>query len=193
LSATERKWNFGIGAFGVVLALFAIFYWIPVDVESGIVEKERRDVFIGDGMAPFFLACCFGVLGLAMLIGSLLPQRVPQDAADAKFDDNDQTLNLDIPGALSPSNLAYLLRVLMIVAVSLTLMVWVGPLSAKFMNLLGFDVGTYRQLTNTFPYKYVGFVSGGFCLVFALITLIEGRPTLISCCCHPTEVNRGVS
>lgn len=178
-----QKWTAGIGLFGIVFALFAVFYWIPTDVESGILEVDRRDVFIGDSMAPFFLAVCTAILGLALVVSAYLESRTgfassTKSATTAnEHDRQDDDLD-DLKGTLSRSNFSYLLGVITLVAISLALMVWVGPLTVKVMNMLGFDIGTYRQLTNTFPYKYLGFVTGGFVLVFFLITLIEGKSSL---------------
>lgn len=171
----SAKWTFGLGLFCVAFAAFAVFYWIPVDVETGIVEQDRREVIIGDGMAPSFLALCILVLAVAMIVGSgleLLRGRRAATPAPAASEDRDA----DVPGSLTPSNLGFLLRLFCFVASALVLMVWLGPLTVDAIGALGFEIGNYRQLRDTVPYKYIGFIAGGFVIVFGLISMIEGGP-----------------
>ena len=53
-------------------------------------------------------------------------------------------------------------------------MIWTGPLAVA---LFGVD-DSYRNLRDTAPWKYLGFILGGVGLVAALISLVEHRVTL---------------
>jgi hypothetical protein len=54
-------------------------------------------------------------------------------------------------------------------------MVWLGPLTVDLINGMGGDIGSYRQLRDTIPYKYIGFVAGGFAMIFGFISMVERR------------------
>ncbi len=47
-----------------------------------------------------------------------------------------------------------------------------GPLAAAFTE------SGYRPLRDTIPWKYIGFIAGGTCLVAGLKALVEGRVTM---------------
>ena len=42
----------GLGVFALIVALAAIFLWIPADTGTGIVQKMRGRLSIGDAFAP---------------------------------------------------------------------------------------------------------------------------------------------
>lgn len=172
---TAAKWNLGLGLFCSAFALFALLYWIPTDIETGVVEKERRDYVIGDAMAPFFLSICMIVLSASLIFGSLFT--LCRGPADADSEDQKPLLEGDIDGGISSSNFSFLFKLLAFIVISMALMEWVGPLTADTLRALGHDVGTYRQLVATVPYKYLGFIAGGLVMVIGLIALIEGRIT----------------
>lgn len=167
---TAAKWTLGLGLFCVAFSLFALLYWIPIDVETGVVEQDRREVIIGDSMGPVFLAICILILAAAMIVGAGLELLRGRQAAA-----QDDQADLEPPGALSAHNLGFLLRLFGFVFATMLLMVWFGPLTVDALGGLGFEIGTYRQLRDTVPYKYLGFIAGGFLLVFGLISMIEGR------------------
>ena len=62
-----------------------------------------------------------------------------------------------------------------VLILGLVLMVFTGPVVVEAINSLGDDIGTYRQLRDTVPYKYLGFATGGFVLVFGAIRVVENR------------------
>lgn len=173
---TAARWNLGLALFCIAFAAFALLYWIPTDIETGVLEKERRVWVIGDGMGPFFLSVCMIILSVIMAFGSLrvlLRGEPAPDAGPLK-----EVALGDIDGGLSAENFTFLFRVLAIVIASMLLINWVGPLTAMGLKAIGHDVGTYRQLVATVPYKYLGFIAGGFVMVFGLISMIVGRMTM---------------
>ena len=62
-----------------------------------------------------------------------------------------------------------------VIALSLIVMFWAGPLALALFGPLGDEPVTYRQVRSLFPWKYIGFALGAFTLVFGLTSLIEGR------------------
>ena len=107
--------NLYLGLVSLVLALVVIFLWIPLDTDTGLIEKVRRRVTIGDALAPT-IAACFVVVGGGLLV---LAER---NAADQ-------------PG-LTSGNLRHVLWVLGLVALALLLMRWAGPLLMEDYRLL---------------------------------------------------------
>ena len=65
-----------------------------------------------------------------------------------------------------------------IVATSFALMFWAGPAALALFGPAGDEAVTYRRMRSTVPWKYIGFVLGGFVLVFGITSLIEGRMRL---------------
>ena len=57
-------------------------------------------------------------------------------------------------------------------------MYWAGPLALGLFGPSGEEAATYRQMRSTLPWKYIGYILGGFTLVFGVTSLIEGRITL---------------
>ena len=138
----------------VVFAALVLFAWIPFDVETGIVEKVRRRYAIGDALAPTVAA------GMLLFSGVLLYLNRRREGDT---------------GQLSRGNLGFLVKLLGIIAVALLLMRFSGPLAVAIASALGYDVGAYRNLRDTVPWKYVGYFLGGVTLVAGLITLVERR------------------
>ena len=56
-----------IGLIGSITGCLILFIWVPVDVETGLIEKVRGQVVIGDAMAPS-LAASILILGGLMTI-----------------------------------------------------------------------------------------------------------------------------
>ena len=56
-------------------------------------------------------------------------------------------------------------------------MSWAGPFVVKLAQAMGSDIGSYRELRATRPWKYTGYLSGGFLLVFGLMSYVAGRPS----------------
>ena len=149
-------WTFGLAGMFAVLALVTLGVWIPTDIESGIVETHRRRTIIGDAMAP--TAAVVGMLVSAVLLGCLEFLR-PR----AK------------PTALDRGTAAFVVRIAVPICAGLILMVHTGPLAVDAVNALGSDVGSYRLLRDTAPWKYLGYLVGGPIMIGGVIAVVERR------------------
>ena len=137
-----------LGLTVVILSVLALAVWVPLDIETGLVEKVRRQVRIGDAFLP--------VLGLGfVLLGGVLA------LASAK----------EHTRGLSSSNAAFLLKLFACLIVAFILMRWLGPIAVL---ITGEEAG-YRALRDEPPWKYIGFVAGGTVLVAGLMALVERR------------------
>lgn len=123
--------------------------WIPADVETGIIEVWRRQVEIGDALAPTVAAAGLTLSGLALFLTSLRGKG---------------------GAGMGRGNVVWTLVLLLVFVVALALMRWTGPILA---DLLG--AGEYRLLRASVPWKYLGYLAGGFTLVFGLMALVERR------------------
>jgi len=159
-----RQWNIGLGLFFIVASLLTLIFWIPNDIESGVLIEERRSIDVGDALAPTAAAIAILMTSLAIVLSSVF---AGSGATSAEPD-----------VGVSRGNAKSIFAIALVLAVSLTVMVWAGPLTVKLLQAAGFEIKNYRLLTSTIPYKYIGFALGGFILVFGLITWIAGRPSL---------------
>lgn len=160
----SRNWNIGVALVFLAFSAFALLWWIPTDVESGVLLKERRSIVIGDAMAPTMTALGMLIISGALLIGSFFqtPVSKPDDLIERSI-------------GITTENFANMAALLTILAASLACMVWAGPLTVMAMQTVGFDVPSYRLLTDTPPYKYIGFSLGGIVLVYGLISWITAQ------------------
>lgn len=157
-----RHWNIAIGLLFIVLSLVTLIWWIPNDIETGVIFEEFRDVNIGDAMAPTASALAVLIFSIALVISSFLPGS--SDSAEHDI-------------GVSAANSKNILSIAAIVLAGLLVMVWAGPVLVAIMQAAGSDIKEYRLLINTVPHKYTGFALGGFLLVAGLISWIEGRVT----------------
>ncbi|WP_273498783.1 hypothetical protein [Lentibacter algarum] len=138
------KW---LGLIAIALAVLLVFVWIPLDTETGLIEKVRRQVRLGDSLGPV-------VAGCLILIGGVLTFLRP----------NPQSLRL------IKENLCWLGLLCGVIAVSLLLMRHAGPLVTALVT----DT-PYRTLRATPPWNYIGYLTGGTCLVAGLISIVRRR------------------
>jgi hypothetical protein len=142
--------NLVLGLAALCFGLFAIFVWVPLDSGSGIVIKSRGKFKVGDALAPtvaFSLLCIAGLM-------VIFEQR--RGATSPK---------------INPKSHVFALLFLGIFAVSILLMRWTGPIIVHLLGV-GADQGIgYRELRDTAPWKYLGYVTGGTVLITATITL----------------------
>lgn len=153
------RWTIGLGCLFAVLGVVTLAAWIPNDIESGVIETFRRQTSIGDAMAPTMVAAGILIVSVLMAVAEFLPRAGESGPATV----------------LDRQSARFLLRLFGILIVGLVLMGYVGPLTVDAINALGFDVGSYRQLRDTVPYKYLGYTVGGFVIIFGLIRLVENR------------------
>ncbi|MHA1165518.1 MAG: hypothetical protein ACTSP0_08060 [Alphaproteobacteria bacterium] len=154
-------WDIGFGAALFTLALLALLVWFPNDIKGGFVETN----FVGktepgDAFFPVLLAGTILVLSGFHLLRGLFSRRASASAARS--------------GRLTRENFIFLALFHLIVITGLAMMYWLGPLTVSLANLAGITDLAYRQLVDTVPYKYVGYVAGAFVMTASLITWTEG-------------------
>ena len=154
----KAPWTLGLALFFFAASLFTLFVWIPFDIETGVIETFRRRTTIGDAMAPT-------VMAVGILIASILM------AGTAIFRP-DTELNSD---GLDKQSFSFIGRLILAIGLGLVLMLYAGPVFVDLVNVMGGEVGTYRNLRATYPYKLIGYVIGGFVLVFGAISVVENR------------------
>lgn len=146
-----------LGAVVGVVSLAALLFWLPVDVDSGLVEKVRRRYQIGDLLAPV-VALATVLLGAAWLLMSR--DRTP------------------VGGLAAP--VRAIATMFALIGVSLLLVRWVGPAVVGLAEMAGLvESGTgYRPLRDTLPWKFTGFLTGGTVLIWSLSSFADGAWTL---------------
>ena len=156
----SRRTELILGLFFLGLSLFAVLVWIPLDSETGMIETFRRQTTMGDAFLPTVAGALMAICAVVHVLASY------------RRTDNFDTENPTIDG----NDLAFLLQLFGITALSIALFYWAGPIAVSlFAQGDGGEVVTYRQMRSTYPYKLIGFVMGGFTLVFLTTALIEGR------------------
>lgn len=127
------------------LGILLIFVWIPLDTDTGLVEKVRRKFIIGDALAPT-------VAGAVIMLGAFLTLLRPA---------NNQTLN--------KQNLVWISVLSLVFITALLLMRFAGP-----YIFAGID-GGYRPLRATPPWNYIGFLAGGTLMIGSLTGLAKNQ------------------
>jgi hypothetical protein len=146
--------NLILGTVTLAFAIMVIFVWIPLDTQTGLIEKVRRQVTIGDALAPTIAAGFLAIGGLLLV----LVER-----------------NADNQPRVSPADVLFGLALIGSVMVSLLAMRYAGPASVGIWNLLSDSEAEYRLLRDTAPWKYIGFLLGGTMMITMLVSLVEGR------------------
>lgn len=144
---TGEKW---LGLLAIAAALLLIFVWVPLDTETGLIEKVRRQVRLGDSLGPV-------LAGGIILIGGIFTFVQPN--ADA--------------ATLTRHNLRWMVVLLGIITISLVLMRFAGPLVTSVLTET-----PYRALRATPPWNYIGYLTGGTFLIAALISVARSKITL---------------
>lgn len=153
---TSRS-NLYLGLLCIFFALAVLVFWIPVDVETGLVEKVRGRFKIGDSLAPT-VAVGFIFIGGVLLV--IFERRA-----------SDQPI-------IQSSQVKFIAMLMAILLVSVLIMRFAGPLTVAASNQLLSETHEYRLLRTSFPWKYVGFVLGGVIMIIGIMSLIEKRITL---------------
>ena len=76
---------------------------------------------------------------------------------------------------LDSQSFRFLLNMMVVIGISLFLMLYIGPLLVDFINLISGENNNYRLLKDNIPHKYIGYVLGGFIMVFGTIGVIENK------------------
>lgn len=149
--------NFHLGLILVGFAVILLFVWIPLDIETGLIEQIRRRVVIGDAAAPT-IAALFVLIGALLLI--TLERRTPDQPS------------------VEADSLRFVFSVIALFSISLLVMRYLGPLLVSAADTIFHGPLEYRLLRDTAPWKYLGYFAGGTLLVAGLISLVERRLTL---------------
>ena len=155
-----------LGLFALAVSLLILFVWIPLDVESGFIEKARRSLVLGDAFAPTIAAALIAIGACLIFI-----EQRGKRAHDTQ-DTDSVSASHDVVQYLQRDNVKYLLATLAIITVALAVMRYCGPL---LVLLIGEEDASYRLLRDTPPWKYIGFVAGGVLLISGLIAWVERR------------------
>ena len=129
-------------------ALLLVLVWVPLDTGTGLVEKVRRKLVIGDALGPT-------VAGAVIAVGAALLLLRPAQGH-----------------AISRQNLIWLASLFGLFALSLILMRYAGPVA------LAWSETGYHPLRATAPWHYIGFLLGGTVLVGGLTGIAKRRLSL---------------
>ncbi|MEM9319977.1 MAG: hypothetical protein AAGA70_13380 [Pseudomonadota bacterium] len=148
----RNRADFVLALIAILGAVLAIGLWIPFDTDSGLTETVRRQVRVGDALGPTVAA------GFVLLGGLVLLLRKAPSLAN-----------------FSDRNLTFLVMLVVGFAICILVMRWTGPAAVA---IFGDEAAVYRNLRDTAPWKYLGFLLGGWLLVFAMIARAERRLSL---------------
>lgn len=165
--AAPDPWDIGFGAVIFVASLAAIFVWFPNDMRGGFffvnpIGKTEP----GDAFFPTLLAATLALLSGLQLFLSLTRGSPP--------------VSPGAQGHLTKDNIRFLILFTAICVGGLLIMYLLGPAAAWVMRSFGVIDVEYRYLTDTAPYKYLGYVTGGFLMTVSLIGWTEGRLRRVS-------------
>ena len=144
-----------LGVFFMLFAALLVLAWVPADVETGLIEKVRRQVLIGDALAPSLAGLFLFLGGLGQLL-SRAAQREPQTRLDFVA-------------------MRFAALLFAVYAGAFFLMLFIGPFAVWITNLTTGGDQEYRLLRDTAPWKYLGFSIGGTLAITATVSLVEGR------------------
>lgn len=152
-------WSIGFGAVVVAFALVSLFVWFPNDIKGDFITlNQGSNPEPGDAFFPVMLAGLILVLGAGQVVYTVFSRA--------------QTVS---SGRLTFGNLKFLCLSFAMIFAGLAIMYWLGPLVTDAARHLGLLEQTYRQLIDTAPYKYLGYITGGFTMTVGLIAMAEGR------------------
>jgi len=150
----------------LAFAVAALMLWFPNDIAGGFIEASvagRREP--GDAFFPVLLASALAALATLQVVLALLGRG---SRAPARGSDPDA-------GRLTRRNLRFLLAFHGIVLAGIALMWGLGPATVALLKAAGVLELDYRQLADTAPWKYLGYLAGGFLMTTGLIVYAEGR------------------
>jgi len=101
---TKDAW---LGFLFLAIGLLILFVWIPLDTDTGFIEKVRRSWVIGDSLAPSISAVIISLSALWLIFSAQLGNATkPPDAIDIYF----------------------VLKFFLLLVAALLIMRWAGPL-----------------------------------------------------------------
>lgn len=157
--AARDPWDIGFGVVVLAFSLISLLVWFPNDIRGGfIVTNQVGKPEPGDAFFPVLLAGLMGTLAACQILFAVFRPRAEAQGS-----------------RITADNIRFLAGFCLTVAVGLAIMYWLGPLAVAALNDLGVMDKTYKQLTDAYPYKLIGYVVGGFVMTLALIARAEGR------------------
>ena len=135
------------------LALMTLLVWIPLDVDTDLVEKVRRRYIIGDSLAPA-ISMLLVIISCLFLIRSGVKSK---------------------PGAVNWLAVRGIVTFVMTFAIGLLVMRFAGPLLIIMLDSVTAADLNYRVLRNTPPVSYIGFVLGGTVIMGSLSHFMDGK------------------
>jgi hypothetical protein len=145
--------NIYIGSGAVLLALVGLFLWVPQDTGTGLIVHVRRQVSIGDALAPTIAFILMAIGGALLLI--------------------EQRKHTSIEVELAP--FYHTGALVAVIVLGLLLMRHAGPSLLFVAEGFGATDTEYRLLRETFPWKYIGYFLGGVTMIGGMASLSAGR------------------
>ncbi len=156
----------GFGVAVLALCAIALFAWFPADIKGGFIERSLAGKPVpGDAFFPVLLAATLAALAAVQVLLALLRRGARAPGAGTGPD----------TGRLTAANLRFLAVFHLLVLAGIALMYWLGPATVAALKATGVLEVDYRQLSDTAPYKYLGYLAGGFLMTTGLIAFAEGR------------------
>jgi hypothetical protein len=157
------SWDAGFGLALTIFALLALFVWFPNDITGGFIERNQVGrIGPGDAFFPVLLASAILLLALIDVTVSLFRARSGAPPSDSA-------------GGLTLGNIVFLVRFHSAVLLGLIAMYWLGPLVVAAQSVMTGNDLSYRQLVDTPPYKYIGFILGALIATLPTIAWAERR------------------
>ncbi|MBR9880943.1 MAG: hypothetical protein GYB17_15760 [Gammaproteobacteria bacterium] len=161
------RWNLWLGIGLLGFCLLCVTLWFPRDIGSGFLEQNLTGRTVpGDAFFPVLLVGLIALLASLLILSELrhgARRSHPPSAGEAV-------------GRISPDNLAFLLRAIIVTAVSLLAMNATGPLLVTLTNAVGLtDYSGYRAASGTFPFDISGFFVGATLLTCGYIHTTRHR------------------
>lgn len=151
--AASDPWGIGFGIAAVALAVIALLVWFPNDIRGGFTElSPGGDIAPGDAFFPTLLTLGILTLGMLQVAVALRTRSKPSE------------------GRIERCNILFLAGFLAVFFIGIGVMQAAGPLLVALM-----DAGSYRALSDTVPWKYVGFVFGALIVGLAPLLAVERR------------------
>lgn len=143
---------------GGVLAAFALatlFIWIPLDIDTGLIERVRRRNIIGDSLGPVAAMILLGLSALFLMREGRVGKPIETPL----------------------TWLAIFAFYIFVFALALFAMRFAGPFAVALADIFAEAELSYRPLRNLWPLKYIGFIAGGTILLCALSHFMDSGLT----------------
>ncbi len=158
-----------LGLSALLAALLMALVWIPADVDTGVLERARRQVMLGDSFAPYAAVAVLALGGLLVLAEGWTGRGEGPRPFTPELSPNP-------PVPASPQHRAIFVLALLAALIGAGITVrWAGPAAVSLANMAGADLPEYRLLRDTLPWSALGFLLAGTGLVAGSIATFEHR------------------